>query len=76
MDTPIGLDFCGPHTAITPTNPDGAYVDVAAPVDNVPTVAYDANPTPPSMRTPAETKPDSWPHIHATKNLEIFGRYL
>ena len=54
----------------------GAYVDVAAPVDNVPTVAYDANPTRPSMRTPAETRPDSWPHIHVTKNLEIFGRYL
>ena len=54
----------------------GSYVDVAAPVDNVPTVAYDANPTQPSMRTPAETRPDNWPHIHATKNLEIFGRHL
>ena len=41
----------------------GSYVDVAAPVDNVPTVAYDASPTRPSMRTPPETDPPGWPHI-------------
>ncbi len=41
----------------------GAYVDVAAPVDNVPTVAYDANPTRPSLRTPPQTDPLGWPHI-------------
>lgn len=41
----------------------GAYVDVAAPVDNVPTVAYDANPTPPSMRTNSKPDPLGWPHI-------------
>ena len=49
------------------------YVAVAAPVESVPALFYDAKPTPPGRRTLSETRPAGWPPIHATNTSKFSG---